>query len=377
MKIGIVFGGISVEHEISVITGLQVYESMKNTHDVINIYFGKDGNFYIGDVLNDINNFKNLDNIVNKATKVSFKKDNADVYLKSDKLFSKPVKVDLAFLTLHGATGEDGSIQGFFDVIGLPYTGSEHYGSAIGQDKVYTKDVLSANNVSVLPYKYVYDKATIEEIKSTISEFNYPLIIKPAMLGSSVGINICKTEDKLEELLSDSFTYSSKLIIEECISGFREVNCAILGNYENQIISELEDVTNEEEFLSFDSKYLSDSKSKGMAVSGRQIPAEVTSEEKETIHQMCLQAFKALNLSGVVRFDLMIHMGNIYITEVNTIPGSLAFYLFTPLGMKREELYQKIIDLAITKIRIKNSKVKSYETNVLNVKNLNGKKNGK
>ncbi len=371
MKIGLVYGGSSVEHEISIITAMQIYEQLKKDYDLINIYFAKNGEFYIGDFLNDLDNYKDLENVVKKSTRVVFEKIDNSVYLVEKKLFGKKIPIDLGFLALHGASGEDGRIQGFFDILGLVYTGPNHFGSAIGQDKVVTKDILKANNIDVLDYVVVFDNYTIEKCRDIISNLNYPVILKPATLGSSVGINIVESEEQLEEKLSESFQYDYKLIVEHKISDFMEVNCSVLGSYIDAKASVLEQVSFEG-FFSFDQKYMSGSKesSKGMVNAPRKIPANLSEELTNISREISLKAFKCLNLSGVVRFDLMVYNDHVFINEVNTIPGSLSYYLWEYDNVSRIELYRQLIKLAVEKKRVLASKIASYDTNVLSSGNF-------
>lgn len=373
MKLGLIYGGISVEHEISIITAMQIYEELKASYDVSNIYYSKNGKFYIGSYLNSIDNYKNLDNVISNCTEVHFQKINNDVYLVENKMFGKKHKIDLAFLAMHGAMGEDGRLQGFLDIIGLEYTGPSHYGSAIGQDKTFTKDILTANNLRVLDYAVINDMMSFEEIKANIASLNYPIVLKPATLGSSVGISFCDDETELEDAITTAFKYDTKVIVETKISDFLEVNCSVLGSYKNARASVLEEILCED-FLSFESKYMSNSKMKGMSGTGRHVPARISETLTRQAQEMCVDAFKKLNLSGVVRFDLMVYNDEIYINEVNTIPGSLAFYLWEHSGVSKLDLYKELINLAIEKKRIKESKITSHETNVLESGSFKGKK---
>lgn len=373
MKLGLIYGGISVEHEISIITAMQIYEELKSSYDVLNIYYAKNGNFYTGDKLSNIDNYKNLDEIVKQCNEVRFERVGNEVYVVEKKMFGKKHLVDLAFLAMHGAMGEDGRLQGFLDIIGLEYTGPSHYGSTIGQDKTYTKDILSANNINVLDYVIINDSMSVDEVKKEIAKLSYPIVLKPATLGSSVGIVFCENESELEDGLSTTFSYDSKVIVEPKISNFLEVNCSVLGSYKNARASVLEEILCEE-FLSFESKYMSGGKSKGMASTGRHIPARISDELTLKAQEICVEAFKKLNLSGVVRFDLMVYNDEVYINEVNTIPGSLAFYLWEHSGVSKLDLYKELINLAIEKKRLKESKISTYETNVLEMGHFKGKK---
>ncbi|MFV0425121.1 MAG: D-alanine--D-alanine ligase [Bacilli bacterium] len=373
MRLGLIYGGISVEHEISIITAMQIYEELISSYDVMNVYYAKNGKFYIGDNLSKLDNYKNLDEVVSKSIEVHFERIGNQVYVVENKLFGKKHQIDLAFLAMHGAMGEDGRLQGFLDVIGLEYTGPSHYGSVIGQDKTFTKDILKANNFNVVDYINISDAMSVDEIKAQVKSLTYPVVLKPATLGSSVGIGFCDSEDELEAALNEAFKYDTKVVIENKISDFLEVNCSILGSYKNAKASVLEEILCED-FLSFESKYMSGSKSKGMASTGRHIPARINEELTLKAQKMCLDAFKKLNLSGVVRFDLMIYNDDVYINEVNTIPGSLAYYLWDYSGVSKLDLYKELINLAIEKKRIKASKISSYDTNVLEKGNFKGKK---
>lgn len=373
MKIGLVYGGISVEHEISIITAMQIYEEIKSEYEVLNIYYSKNGRFYVGSYLNTIENYKDLNEVLKQSTEVRFERIGNDVYVIEKKMFGKKHKIDLAFLAMHGAMGEDGRLQGFFDIIGLEYTGPSHYGSAVGQDKTFTKDILRMHKFNVLDYAIITDAMSYEEVKDEIKDLSYPIVLKPATLGSSVGISFCDSEAELEESLNTAFQYDTKIIVETKISDFLEVNCSVLGSYKKARPSAIEEILCED-FLSFESKYMSGSKSKGMSGTGRVIPARISDELTLKAQEMCVEAFKKLGLSGVVRFDLMVYNDQIFINEVNTIPGSLAFYLWEHIGVSKLDLYKELISLAIEKRRVRESKINSYETNVLKSGSFNGKK---
>ncbi len=373
MKLGLIYGGISVEHEISIITAMQIYEELKSSHDVLNIYYSKNGKFYIGEYLSSIDNYKDLSSVVLKTTEIRFERIGNEVYVIEKKMFGKKHKIDLGFLAMHGAMGEDGRLQGYLDIVGLDYTGSSHYGSAVGQDKVLTKDILKAYNINILNYVSITDDMSFEEIKNEVETLSYPIVLKPATLGSSVGISFCENSTELEEAVEEAFKYDTKVIVETKISNFLEVNCSVLGSYKEARASVLEEILCED-FLSFESKYMNGNKVKGMSGSKRHIPARIGDDLTLKAQEMCTYAFKKLNLSGVVRFDLMVYNNEVYINEVNTIPGSLAFYLWEHTGVSKIDLYKKLIDLAIEKKRIKESKIVSHETNVLESGSFSGKK---
>lgn len=288
--------------------------------------------------------------------------------------------MDIAFPIVHGNNAEDGTLQGYLDTIGIPYVGSKVLGAALGQDKVVMKQVFEKSNVPVVPYTWFYDSEYLDDankIKKNIKLLEYPVIVKPATLGSSVGITVVKKETEIDEAINEAIKYDTKIIVEKMVANLVEVNCSVLGNYEHQETSELEEVMSGEEFLTYRDKYLGNAKggkSKGMASTNRIIPARIDSKMRKEIENISKAAFKALNLSGVCRIDYLIDKKEkkVYINEPNTIPGSLAFYLWEPTGKKYRELLDDMITLAIKEYKNRSKKTYSFDTNILS--NFNGTK---
>ena len=284
-------------------------------------------------------------------------------------------KLDVVFPIVHGANVEDGTLAGYLDTMGIPYVGSRVLGSALGQDKVVMKQVFESCNLPIVPYTWFYDCEYIndsKDITKKIKELGYPVIVKPASLGSSVGITVVKNEKDLDDAIMEAITYDNKICVEKMVSNLVEVNCSVLGNYEYQETSVLEEVMSTEEFLTYKDKYLGGNAkkhggSKGMVETSRIVPARLTKEMTKEVQNLAKEAFKALSLSGICRIDFLIDKkeNKIYINEPNTCPGSLSFYLWEPSGKPYKELLDDAVSLAIKDYKNRNKKVFSFETNVL------------
>lgn len=388
IKVGVIFGGNTVEHEVSIISAVQAMNHMDTEkYDIVPIYISKDKIWYTGKMLMDIEIYRDMDLLRRYASKVTLCKKGEEFYLiKTDGLFRKDVEqIDIAFPIVHGNNAEDGTLQGYLDTIGIPYVGSRVLGSALGQDKVVMKQVFESEGMPVVPYTWFYDTEYINDqtkILKAIDKLKYPVIVKPANLGSSVGITFVDSKDKIDDAINEAIKYDTKIVVEKVISDMIEVNCSVLGNYEHQNTSVIEEVMSTKEFLTYADKYIGSSKvkgkmnsgSKGMASAKRIIPARITKQQTKEIENYSKQAFRLLNLSGVCRIDFMIDKkeNKIYINEPNTIPGSLSFYLWEPAGKPYKELLDEMITLAIKDYKNRQKKVFSFETNILS--NFNGSK---
>ena len=364
IKLGVIFGGESVEHEVSVISAVQAMESIdEERYDIIPIYISKERIWYTGAMLRDMDVYKNFDDLKRYAKEVVLTKKGDKYYLQSTKgMFRKDITdIDIAFPIVHGNNVEDGSIQGYLESTGIPYVGSHVLGAALGQDKVLMKQVFESNDIPVVPYTWFYDYEYEEDNKSILDKINklkYPVVVKPATLGSSVGITYVKTDSDIKDAIKEAIKYDNKIVVEKAVSNLVEVNCSVLGNYKHQDTSALEEVLSDNELLTYADKYIGGSKgklkgamnsSKGMASTSRIIPARIDKKVEEKIKDISVRAFKALNLSGVCRIDFLIDSktNDVYINEPNTIPGSLAFYLWEPVGKGYKELLSDMINIAI------------------------------
>jgi len=375
IKLCVLFGGRSVEHEVSIITALQAINNIdKNKYDIVPVYIAKDGSWYTGNMLLDMNIYKDMDLLKRYAKEVVLYKRGEEFVLQNKKgLFKNIVTaIDLVFPIMHGTNGEDGSLQGYLETVGVPYCESNVYACALGQDKILQKQVLTASNVNVVKYRWFFDKEYLndpDKIIKNIERLEYPLIVKPATLGSSVGINIAHNELELREFITDAIEYDNKILVEEVVNNLKEVNISVLGNSENQELSVIEEVGSRNELLTYEDKYIGGGKSpsKGMVNAKRKIPADLNEKLENSVREQALKAFRALNMSGVVRIDFLINSETeeVYVNEVNTIPGSLSFYLWDKTNKKYPELLDDIINLGIVNYKNKSRKTTTFSTNIL------------
>jgi len=379
IKLGVLFGGVSVEHEISIITSVQAMKAIdKEKYEIIPIYIDKERNMYTGKLLMDIDTYKDINLLKRYAKRVIFYTENGHFYLQSLGLFKKIVgEIDIVFPIVHGSGVEDGSIAGYLNTLGVPFVGPNVLSAALGQDKVVMKDIFKSYNLPIIDYLWFYDFEYLnnkEKIINDIKKLGFPVIVKPATLGSSVGITVSHNEKDLELALKDAISYDSKILVEKMVENLKEVNCSVRGTQENLEASEVEEVMSSDEILSYKDKYLGGNKVKGMSASGRIIPARLDKKELDNIKELSIKVFKVLNLSGITRIDYLYDTKNkkIYINEPNTIPGSLSFYLWEPLGIKYKDLLDQNIMSAIREYKKKKEKVSSFDTNIL--KNFNGLK---
>lgn len=385
IKLGVIFGGETTEHEVSIISAVQAMNSMnQEKYEIIPIYMGKDKNWYTGKMLMDIDVYKDMTNLRRYATKVNMIRKNGIVYLQKNSLFKTLLTdLDIVFPIVHGNNVEDGSIQGFLRTLNIPFVGSNVLGSALGQDKVLIKQLLEAEKIPVSPYVWFYEEEFFdnqEEYLKKIKKLGYPVIVKPATLGSSIGISVAKTEDQLEKCISEALQYDVKIVVEKVVENLIEINCSVLGDYTHQETSALEEVMGNDEYLSYKDKYMGGKKgSKGMVSTNRVIPARVDEKISREVREYAVSTFKTLNLSGVARIDFLYDKKkkDVYVNEPNTIPGSLSFYLWEPVGKKYDELLDNMIALAIKDYKRRSKKISSFETNLLNnfggLKGMKGK----
>lgn len=386
-RIAFVFGGRSVEHEISIITGLQAFSAFKSDkYDAYPLYLTKNNEMYVGPELEVIENYRNIDDLLSRSARVVLVSDTT-----GNKLVGYPMKkfgkslevpIDMAFLCVHGTNVEDGALQGYFKTLGVPIVGCDVESAAVGMDKFAQKAIVKAAKIPVLKARK-YNVSEFSEpgalVKQIEEKFSYPVIVKPLNLGSSIGIEVAKNSTELHEALDVAFSYSTDLIVERALTNFYEINCAVLGDGEACKPSEIEKPFSADEILSYKDKYMSGSKnggSKGMASVTREIPARVPEKMKKKIQKYATKAFSALGCNGVARIDFLVDEddGEIYFNEINTIPGSLAFYLFEPLSMSYSELLSEMVKLAEKRQREENRVVYSFDTNVLNSATLSGAK---
>ena len=384
------FGGKSVEHEVSVITGIQALLAMDNDkYDVTAVYMNKKNEMYVGDDIGKIESYKDIDGLIARSQRVIPVNNDGKVQLVSypPKKFGKniTIDVDVVFPAVHGTNVEDGALQGFLKTIGVPFVGCDVTASAVGMDKYITKMILKEAGVPVLDAKIftLSDYEDMELLADRIEkEIGYPVIIKPVNLGSSVGISVAGDRVELFNSIDDAFRYASKILAEHAITNLREINCSVLGDENEAEASECEEPLHTKDILSYEDKYVNNAKgsgSKGMASVSRKIPAEISEDLREQIRSTAVKSFKALGCNGVSRIDFMIDedTGKLYFNEINTIPGSLAFYLWEPLGVPYAELLDRMIKLAMKRVRTESGLTFTFDTNILNSASLGGSKGSK
>ncbi len=388
IKVGVIFGGKTVEHEVSVITAIQAMNKMdEQKYEIIPIYITKDSEWYTGHMLKDIEVYSDL-SLIEKYGKNIVLYQKGGAFILQNKKFPRTVvtDIDVAFPIVHGTNVEDGVLQGYLQTVGIPYVGSDVYASAVGQDKQFQKELWKNIGLPMTNYTWFYDidyKNDSDEIIKQVTKLKYPLIVKPATTGSSIGIAICKDEESLIEGIEEAIRYDKKIVVEEIVQNLKEVNIAVLGNYEHQKLSEIEEVYSKENFLSFEDKYFGSGKgklkggkitgskttgSKGMATADRKIPAEITDKLRNEVEDIAIKAFKALSASGNARIDFLIDekAKKLYINEINSIPGCLAFYLWDPKGVVYSDLLDEMISIAIKDYKKRSSKTHSFKSNILN-----------
>ena len=387
IRVGVFFGGKSVEHEVSVISGLQAYNSFnRDKYEPIPIYITKDNELYTGAAVGDIANYKDISALLQRSTRVFFMCEQGQL-----QLIQYPVKkmgnsvvaqIDVAFPVVHGANVEDGSLQGFLRHYNIPFTGCDVAASAVTMDKYVMKTVLKDNGIPVLDCVTLnvreYERDEEGLYNKVESKIGYPVIVKPVNLGSSVGIKVAKDREALGEALEYAFTFGPRVLIERAIMNLCEINCAVLGDYEHADASECEEPISSDEILSYEDKYVAGGKggSEGMRTAKRELPANLTPEKREEIRQMAVKTFQVLNCNGVSRIDFMIDRDTdqAYVNEINPIPGSLAFYLWEALGKPYAELLDDMVNLALKRDREEKSVMTSFDSNILQNANLSGAK---
>ena len=383
IKVGVIFGGDSVEHEVSIISALQAMENIdEEKYEIVPIYISKDRHFYTGAALRDMDTFKYFDNMKKFVKEITICRKDKDIVLQKVKgFFGRNVNtIDVAFPIVHGKGVEDGSLAGFLETLGLPVVGPSVLGAALGQDKVVLKQVLEANNIKTPKYVWFYDyeySINKDEILNKVEILGYPVIVKPANLGSTIGIGVAHSRNELETKIDEALEYEKKIVVEEMIPNLLELNCAVCGNYEYSETSLVAEMKMKHELLTFEDKYLGGGKGKGMKGSAKtpnsistsefEVPANIPEEMTNKIYEISKQVFRALNLKGVCRIDYLVNRetGDIYVNEPNTIPGSLAFYLYEPKGKKYKTLTDELIKSAIKDYKNEMRKTSSFTSNIL------------
>lgn len=378
-NVGVFFGGRSTEHEISVISASQAMHAInRDKYDVTPIYISKQGKWYTGDALFDVANYRDIKQLLAKCEEVYMEPtfDDYNLYRKKKPLFGSNVvtRLDVVIPVLHGSNGEDGIFEGVLESIGIPFAGCNTLSSANGMDKITMKMILQACDIPVVDYVWFTDKqwfsqrdALIEKIEKKIG---YPVIVKPANLGSSVGIGRAVDRQQLIEKVDEAEKYSTRIIVEDMVEDLQEINCSVLGDCDDYRASVCEEPIKSGEILSYQDKYMGGTKgAKGMQASQKRIPAELPAEETERIQFLAGETFRVLSCHGVSRVDVIIDRKtrDIYVNEINTIPGSLSFYLWEATGLPFDRLMDTLVSLAVKRKRESGMKTVSYDQNIFSL----------
>lgn len=378
LNVGVIFGGTTVEHEVSIITAIQAMNHIDtDKYEIIPIYITKDLEWFTGGCLKFIDTFKDFDLIKKYAKRVNLINKNGHYILQTNGFLKREVcELHLAFPIVHGANAEDGSIQGYLNLIGIPYVGSNIYSSAVSQDKVFMKQILMANNIPVTKFVWFgerFYRNKKEELFKQIDELKYPLIIKPATLGSSVGIEIITRKEEIDSTIERAFQYDNKVIIEEKIEDLIEYNCSVLLTKNGNITSEIEEVTTNKEMIEYKDKFLYEENDKDTSIK-RTCPANISEKLKKEIELTALAVFKMLNMRGTARIDFLYDNKNklLYVDEINSIPWCFSHHLWEARNISYKELLNIMLKDAIDQAVKSQKMTTTIDTDI--IKKLNNTK---
>ena len=371
-NIAVFFGGKSCEHDISVITGVLTLNSIDKTKfNAIPIYVDLDGCWYTGKTLNDVAIYKNLQ--LKKLIKVTFVSGSNVLRRVKKNVLKNLYTIDCAINCIHGLNGEDGSLAGLLKLCGVPCCSPSTFASSFSMDKDFTKIVLSGLNVEKLPYVRIHKSCFYQKrntaIKMIEKKFKYPVIVKPANLGSSIGISTAKNAEELENALITAFNYDVKVIVEKALVGFKEINCSAYKKDENIIVSMCEEPVLASEILTFKDKYLG-----GKGGINKKFPADIPPEISSKIQSITEKIYRKCDFLGVIRIDFLVANGKVYVNEINTVPGSLSYYLHCKTLKEFTSLLTSLIGEGIKAFNEENSRNYIFNSSVLNQDCLNNTK---
>ncbi|MBC7872117.1 MAG: D-alanine--D-alanine ligase, partial [Chitinophagaceae bacterium] len=365
-------------------TGNQVIRAFDSErYEVIPVYINRDGRWYTGEPLVDLKNYR--DEIISfKGVESVILSPNTQhhglILNPISKLLQKSEikRLDIIFPTIHGSHGEDGTLQGLFELADIPYVGCGVLASAVANDKALTKDVLRQNNIPVIE-SVVFTRADWQEnregiLQRILANFTFPVFIKPATLGSSIGVGRAENESILKQSIDLASNFDRRILVERAVVGGMEINCAVMG-YGNAVeASVLEQPVSWDQFLTYEEKYMRGGE--GMKSAERIIPAPISAELTVQIQQYAIDAFKAIDGRGTARMDFLIHpdSGEVYLNEINTMPGSLAFYLWQETGLSARDVVDKLVKLAQDAAADKRGNTYDYQTSLIELTSSRGLK---
>lgn len=379
LRIGVVYGSRSVEHEVSIITAMQAMDALDpERYEVVPLYITKAGEWLTGAALRKLETYQAKEDLSRTLTRASLlpvpNEGELNIVESRSRFFphsgGSRVSVDLAFPCVHGTYGEDGTLQGLFELANLPYVGSGVLASAIGMDKILMKAAFRATGLPVLDCIVVrreeWEKHLDQVVARVEQEVGYPAFVKPSNLGSSVGISKAIDRASLESALSVAAQYDTRLVVEKSVEGAMDINCSVLGHGDDLRVSVCEQPVSWETFLSYEDKYIRGGKSQGMKGASRRIPAPISAALSEKIQHMALRAFQAIDAAGVARIDFLLTPDEqVFVNEINTLPGSLSFYLWEATDLPFPKLLDRLVEIALARHAARQQLSFSFDSTLL------------
>lgn len=373
LKVGVIFGGQSVEHEISILTAIQAMNYIDtDKYEIIPIYVTKDLVWYASGMLRFVDSFNNYNLIEKYATKVNLINKNGRFILqKANGIKREITELHIAFPMVHGANCEDGTIQGYLQMIGIPYVGNNIYTSVMCQDKVFSKQLFKYNDIPVIDYVWFYESDYLnskEELFKKIDKLSYPLIIKPACLGSSVGIEVVKQKEELDSTIKKVLNYDHKLIVEELLK-CTEFNISLLKTNDKTLISSIEEIVCDLDYREYKDKCFKDNDENDTIK--RVCPANISNKLKEEIINTALKTFNLIFEQGFCRIDFLYDGKKIYVNEINSIPNFFSHHLWEDNNISYKELFNIMIKDCIKTKNIKDNMTLTLDSSILkDLKNI-------
>ena len=376
--VAVIFGGRSTEHDVSIVTALaSIIKPLELTHQykIEPVYIAKDGSWYWDQKLKDIKLYQSgeIDDFMRSAPKVHLLFDDGLTLVKSSQFAGRKMykKIDLVFPAMHGTHGEDGDLMGLLEMAGVPYVGCGVAASAVAMDKVLAKMATAGAGIKSSPWLSLYSQKIVPaDVKKISSQLSYPLFVKPAHLGSSIGISRVEKESELMNALEVAAHYDDRVIVEEAVGNLIEVTLPVMGNEEPKAAMLEQPMTKPEDFFDFETKYMQGGK-KGKGAKGSQgyskIPAELPKELYAKAEKLGLDVYAALGCSGIARVDMLIDSkaGEVYFNEVNPLPGGLYAHNWAKAGISNVELVQHLIGYAEQRFATRQKLTTSFSTNYL------------
>lgn len=391
IQLGVIFGSRSCEREVAIISAVQLMNQVDTEkYDVIPVYISEQGVWYTGSALRAIETYKRFSPDMKGVEQVALDVTASSGALLATRpgkgLFGHPTQVVVARLevvcvVMHGLNGEDGTLQGMLELANLPYTSTGVAGSAIGMDKIMMKQFFRGAGLPVLPGAWFTRSMWLKDREDVLSksegQLGYPVFVKPANLGSSIGVSRADDRKGLTDAMELAFEYDRRVLVEKGLDHPLELNCSVMG-YDDEVEAspiEMPVVGDGDNMLDFFEKYLRNGGSKGMASLSRLLPAPIEDELRDRIQAMSRDIFRMMDCKGVVRIDYMFDRASeeIYITEINTIPGSLAFYLWEKADVPYARLIDRMVQSALRAHEDKNARNYAFTSDILSHVQLGAK----